>query len=31
MDSFDSYLNRKLYKESTKHSDKLAKTEKMFN
>ena len=31
MDSFDSYLLRKLYKETTKHSDKLAKTEKMIN
>ena len=28
MDSFDSYLLRKLYKEIQKHGDKLAETEK---
>ena len=31
MDSFDSYLLRKLYQETAKHGDKLAKTEKLVN
>ena len=31
MDSFDSYVIRKLYKETTKHGDKLAKIEKLVN
>jgi IS5 family transposase len=31
MDSFDSYLLRKLYKETAKHGDKLAEIEKQIN
>jgi IS5 family transposase len=31
MDSFDSYLLRKLYQETARHDDKLAKTEKLVN
>jgi transposase, IS5 family len=31
MDSFDSYVIRKLYKETAKHGDKLAKIEKLVN
>ena len=31
MDSFDSYLLRKLYQETQKHGDKLAKIEKLVN
>ena len=31
MDSFDSYLLRKLYKETARHGDKLAKIEKQIN
>jgi len=31
MDSFDSYMLRKLYKETARHGDKLAKIEKQIN
>ena len=31
MDSFGSYLLRKLYRETTKHGDKLVKIEKQIN
>ena len=31
MDSFDSYLLRKLYKETAKHGDKLAETEPLID
>jgi len=31
MDSFDSYVIRKLYKETAKHGDKLAKIEPLIN
>ena len=31
MDSFDSYLLRKLYKETARHHDKLAETEKLVD
>ena len=31
MDSFDSYLLRKLYKETAKHGDKLAEIAKQIN
>jgi IS5 family transposase len=31
MDSFDSYLLRKLYQETARHGDKLAETEKLVN
>ena len=31
MDSFDSYVIRKLYQETAKHGDKLAKIEKLVN
>ena len=31
MDSFDSYVIRKLYQKTTKHGDKLAKIEKLVN